>query len=73
MPAAAQLACTPLIAAISGQVSLVAVGANPLVEPVVGPVIGAGPGPAGSWDLLALLWDGCSAPCRLVDLNNTRT
>jgi competence protein ComEC len=37
VPATAQLACTPLIAAISGQVSLVAVGANLLVAPVVGP------------------------------------
>lgn len=37
VPAAAQLAVTPLVAAISGQVSLVAVGANLLVAPVVGP------------------------------------
>lgn len=37
VPSAAQLACTPLIAAISGQVSLVAVAANLLAEPVVGP------------------------------------
>lgn len=37
VPAAAQLACTPLVAAISGQVSLAAVGANLLVAPVVGP------------------------------------
>jgi competence protein ComEC len=37
VPAAAQLACTPLVAAISGQVSLVAVAANLLVAPVVGP------------------------------------
>ncbi len=37
VPAAAQLACTPLVAAISGQVSLVAVIANLLVAPVVGP------------------------------------
>jgi competence protein ComEC len=37
VPAAAQLACTPLIAVISGQVSLVAVGANLLAEPAVGP------------------------------------
>ena len=33
VPAAAQLACTPLVAAISGQVSLVAVVANLLVAP----------------------------------------
>ena len=37
MPAAAQLACTPLVAAISGQVSLVAVAANLLAAPAVGP------------------------------------
>ncbi|WP_370864879.1 ComEC/Rec2 family competence protein [Nocardioides agariphilus] len=37
VPAAAQLACTPLVAAISGQVSLVAVLANLLVAPLVGP------------------------------------
>lgn len=46
VPAAAQLACTPLVAAISGQVSLVAVAANLLVAPVVGPatVLGLGGG-----------------------------
>lgn len=38
VPAAAQLACTPVVAAVSGQVSLVAVGANLLVAPAVGPV-----------------------------------
>ncbi|UDY24810.1 ComEC/Rec2 family competence protein [Nocardioides sp. Kera G14] len=37
VPMAAQLACTPLIAAISGQVSLSAVGANLVAEPAVGP------------------------------------
>jgi competence protein ComEC len=37
VPAAAQLMCTPLIAAISGQVSLVAVAANLLAAPAVGP------------------------------------
>lgn len=37
VPTAAQLACTPLVAAISGQVSLAAVGANLLAEPAVGP------------------------------------
>ncbi len=37
VPFAAQLACTPLVAAISGQVSLVAVVANLLVAPVIGP------------------------------------
>jgi competence protein ComEC len=37
VPAAAQLVCTPLVAAISGQVSLVAVAANLLAAPAVGP------------------------------------
>ncbi len=37
VPAAAQLACTPVVAAVSGQVSLVAVAANLAVAPVVGP------------------------------------
>jgi competence protein ComEC len=37
VPLAAQLACTPLVAAISGQVSLVAVGANLAVAWAVGP------------------------------------
>ena len=52
VPAAAQLACTPLVAAVSGQVSLVAVGANLVVAPAVGPatVLGLAGG------LLGLLW-----------------
>ena len=37
VPGAAQLACTPVVAAVSGQVSLVAVAANLAVAPVVGP------------------------------------
>ncbi|WP_239456504.1 ComEC/Rec2 family competence protein [Nocardioides solisilvae] len=37
VPAAAQLACTPVVAAISGEVSLVAVLANLLVAPAVAP------------------------------------
>jgi len=37
VPAAAQLACTPVIAAISGEVSLVAVLANLLAGPLVAP------------------------------------
>ena len=53
VPMAAQLACTPLVAAISGQVSLAAVGANLLAEPVVGPatVLGLLGG------LLGLVWE----------------
>ncbi|MGH3413070.1 MAG: DNA internalization-related competence protein ComEC/Rec2 [Marmoricola sp.] len=37
VPLAAQLACTPLIAALSGRVSLVAVACNMAAAPVVGP------------------------------------
>jgi competence protein ComEC len=37
VPMAAQLVCTPVVAAISGQVSMVAVLANMLVAPAVGP------------------------------------
>lgn len=37
VPVAAQLTCTPLVAALSGQVSLVAVAANLLAAPLVGP------------------------------------
>ena len=56
VPAAAQLACTPVVAAISGQVSLVAVAANLLVAPAVGPatVLGLAAGLVG----LAAGWLG---------------
>lgn len=37
VPLAAQVACTPVVAALSGEVSLVAVAANLLVAPVVAP------------------------------------
>lgn len=37
VPVAAQLACTPLVAVLSGEVSLVAVAANVVVAPLVGP------------------------------------
>ena len=37
VPMAAQLACTPVVAALSGQVSLVAVAANLAAAPAVGP------------------------------------
>ncbi len=59
VPAAAQLACTPLVAAISGQVSLVAVVANLLVAPVVGPatVLGLAGG------LLTLVWAPAGRLC----------
>jgi competence protein ComEC len=42
VPLSAQLACTPAIAAVSGQVSLVAVVANLVVAPAVGPTTVAG-------------------------------
>ncbi|HYF74915.1 MAG TPA: ComEC/Rec2 family competence protein, partial [Nocardioides sp.] len=53
VPSAAQLACTPVVAAISGQVSLVAVIANLVVAPVIGPatVLGLGGG------LVGLCWE----------------
>lgn len=49
VPAAAQLACTPVVAALSGQVSLVAVAANLLAAPAVGPatVLGLAAGVVG--------------------------
>ncbi|WP_279303171.1 ComEC/Rec2 family competence protein [Nocardioides currus] len=51
-PAAAQVACTPVVTAISGQISLVAVLANLLAAPAVAPatVLGLAGG------LLGLLW-----------------
>ena len=73
VPTAAQLACTPLVAAISGQVSLVAVGANLLVAPVIGPatVLGLAGGVAGLVSDLAgrafgTLAGGCVAWLALV-------
>src|SRR4029079_1785629 len=55
VPLAAQLACTPLVAAISGQVSLVAVLANLLAAPAVGPatVLGLAGGLVGLVSLAA--------------------
>jgi competence protein ComEC len=58
VPLAAQLACTPVVAALSGEVSIVAVAANLLVAPAVGPatVLGLAGGlvglvvpPVGGW------------------------
>ncbi|WKN47263.1 ComEC/Rec2 family competence protein [Nocardioides sp. Arc9.136] len=53
VPLAAQLACTPVVAALSGEVSLVAVAANLVVAPVVGPatVLGLAGG------LVGLVWE----------------
>ncbi|MDR7251108.1 competence protein ComEC [Nocardioides sp. BE266] len=52
VPLAAQVACTPVVAALSGQVSLVAVAANLLAAPAVAPatVLGLAGG------LVGLLW-----------------
>lgn len=52
VPLAAQVACTPVVAALSGQVSLVAVGTNLLAAPAVAPatVLGLAGG------LVGLLW-----------------
>jgi len=52
VPLAAQIACTPLVAALSGQVSLVAVFANVLAAPLVAPatVLGLAGG------LVGLVW-----------------
>ncbi len=49
VPLAAQIACTPLVAAISSQVSLVAVAANLMAAPAVGPatVLGLAGGVVG--------------------------
>jgi len=57
VPLAAQVACTPIVAALSGQVSLVAVGANLAVAWAVGPatVLGLLGG------LLALVWSPLGA------------
>jgi competence protein ComEC len=68
VPLAAQLACTPLVAAISGQVSLVAVVANLLAAPAVGPatvlglaggVVGLVSRTLGQWVALPAAW--CAA------------
>ena len=58
VPAVAQLACTPIVAALSGQISLVAIGANLLAAPAVGPatVLGLAGGVVG------LVADGLGAP-----------
>ena len=57
VPVAAQLVCTPVVAALSGQVSLVAVVANLLAAPLVAPatVLGLLGG------LVGLVWPGAGA------------
>ncbi len=66
VPLAAQIACTPLVAAISGQVSLVAVLANLLAAPAVGPatVLGLAGGVVGLvWSPLGRLVAAPAAWC----------
>jgi len=57
IPAAAQVACAPVIAGISGTVSLVAVPANLLAEPVVAPATILGVVAA----LLSVAWPAAAA------------
>jgi competence protein ComEC len=66
VPLAAQLACTPLVAALSGQVSLVAVVANLAAAPAVAPatVLGLGGGVAGlAWPMAGRLVASPAAWC----------
>ncbi|WP_020388463.1 ComEC/Rec2 family competence protein [Kribbella catacumbae] len=69
-PLAAQLACTPVVAWLSGQVSLVAVAANLLAGPAVGPATILGFGAAGiallSADLARLLGWLAGWPARWI-------
>lgn len=69
-PLAAQLACTPVVAWLSGQVSLVAVGANLLAGPAVGPATVLGFGAAGiallSADLARLVGWAAAWPARWI-------
>ncbi|GAA1598537.1 ComEC/Rec2 family competence protein [Kribbella sancticallisti] len=71
-PLAAQLACTPVVAWLSGQVSLVAVAANLLAGPAVGPATILGFGAAGiallSADLARLLGWLAGWPARWIIL-----
>jgi competence protein ComEC len=62
VPVAAQLVCTPALAALSGEVSLVAVFANLLAAPAVAPATVAGL--AGG--LLAMLWAPLGQLCGIV-------
>lgn len=62
VPLAAQLACTPAIAALSGEVSLVAVFANLLAGPAVAPATVAGL--VGG--LLAVVWTPLGQVCGTV-------
>jgi competence protein ComEC len=69
-PLAAQLACTPVVAWLSGQVSMVAVAANLLAGPAVGPATILGFGAAGiallSADLARLVGWVAGWPARWI-------
>ncbi|WBQ03186.1 ComEC/Rec2 family competence protein [Kribbella sp. CA-293567] len=71
-PLAAQLACTPVVAWLSGQVSMVAVAANLLAGPAVGPATILGFGAAGiallSADLARLVGWSAGWPARWIIL-----
>ncbi|MEV8372808.1 ComEC/Rec2 family competence protein [Kribbella sp. NPDC056861] len=71
-PLAAQIACTPIVAWLSGQVSMVAVAANLLAGPAVGPATILGFGAAGvallSADLARLVGWSAGWPARWIIL-----
>lgn len=68
VPAAAQVACAPVIAAISGQVGVVTVAANLLAVPAVAPATLLGIGAT----LLSAVWpDAASLVARLAGLPTT--
>lgn len=62
VPFAAQLACTPIIAAFSGEISLVAVLANVLAAPAVVPATVGGLGAGLMW----LIWPALAYPIAVV-------
>ncbi len=62
VPLAAQLACTPAVAALSGEVSLVAVFANLLAAPAVAPATIAGL----IGGIAALAWEPAGQLCAMV-------
>jgi competence protein ComEC len=71
-PLAAQLACTPVVAWLSGEVSLVAVGANLLAGPAVGPATILGFTAAGvalvSTEVAQLVGSAAGWPARWIIL-----
>ncbi|GGL14788.1 ComEC/Rec2 family competence protein [Mangrovihabitans endophyticus] len=59
VPAAAQVACGPVVAGISGSVSIVAIPANLLVVPAIAPATLLGVAAA----VLSPVWPGCAEFC----------